>query len=98
VIHPITLPLATSGVAIQPWTTDASPQFLKRESFWASSKMTGRPVRLMLPKDQELAQLTIKPDTASVRYHWHNPQNTIYAALASDGGLCWDLLDWAENL
>jgi hypothetical protein len=43
-------------------------------------------------------RLTIKPDPASVRYHWHNPQNTIYVALPSDGGLRWDLLDWAENL
>ena len=41
---------------------------------------------------------TIKPDTTSVRYHWHNPQNTIYVANPADGGLCWDLLDWAENL
>ena len=29
----------------------------------------------------------IKPDTATVRYHWHNPQNTIYVALPADGGL-----------
>ncbi len=28
-----------------------------------ASKMTGRPVKIMLPKDQELAQLQIKPET-----------------------------------
>ena len=27
------------------------------------SKVTGRPVKVMLPKDQELAQLVIKPET-----------------------------------
>ena len=42
--------------------------------------------------------LTIKPDANQVQYHWYNPQNTIYVALPADGGLCWDLLDWAENL
>jgi hypothetical protein len=43
-------------------------------------------------------RVTIKPNTASIRYHWHNPDNTIYVAHASDGGLRWDLLDWTENL
>ena len=43
-------------------------------------------------------RVTIKPATTSVRYHWHNPQNTIYVANTADSGLCWDLLDWAENL
>jgi hypothetical protein len=43
-------------------------------------------------------RVVIKPDTNTVRYHWHNPQNTIYVANPADGGLCWDLLDWAENL
>jgi hypothetical protein len=43
-------------------------------------------------------QLTIKPDSASIRYHWHNPDNSIYVAHAADGGLRWDLLDWTENL
>lgn len=43
-------------------------------------------------------RLTIKPNTTSVRYHWHNPQNTIYVVNPADGGLRWDVLDWAENL
>lgn len=43
-------------------------------------------------------RLTIKPDANPVRYHWHNPQNTIYVANPTDGGLRWDLLDWAENV
>lgn len=43
-------------------------------------------------------RLVIKPDTASIRYHWHNPENTIYVANPADGGLRWDLLDWTENL
>ena len=43
-------------------------------------------------------RLTIKPNPASIRYHWHNPQNTIYVADPSDGGLRWDLLYWAENV
>lgn len=43
-------------------------------------------------------RLTIKPDPNPVRYHWCNPQNTIYIADPADGGLCWDLLSWTENL
>ncbi len=43
-------------------------------------------------------RLTIKPDANPIRYHWHNPQNTIYVAHPSDGGLRWDLLSWTENL
>ena len=27
------------------------------------AKVTGRPVKMMMPKDQELAQLDIKPET-----------------------------------
>jgi hypothetical protein len=42
--------------------------------------------------------LIIKPDANPVRYHWHNPQNTIYVADPSDGGLRWDLLAWTENV
>ncbi|MCE5303740.1 MAG: hypothetical protein LLF97_11635 [Planctomycetaceae bacterium] len=54
-----------------------------------------------LAKKQSLdyiPRLTIAPDGNSIRYHWHNPQNTIYEALASDGGLRWNLLEWKENL
>lgn len=46
-------------------------------------------------------RLTIKPDPATIRYHWHNPQNTIYVAGSqsnpNDHDLRWDLLDWEEN-
>ena len=43
-------------------------------------------------------RLTIKPETTPVRYHWHNPQDTIYIADPADGGLLWDLLVWKENV
>jgi hypothetical protein len=43
-------------------------------------------------------QLTIKPSPTPIRYHWHNPQNTIYVANPADGGLRWDLLSWTENV
>ena len=43
-------------------------------------------------------QLTIKPSATPIRYHWHNPQNTIYIADPTDGGLRWDLLSWTENI
>jgi hypothetical protein len=43
-------------------------------------------------------QLNIKPEVTPVRYHWHNPQNTIYVTDPSDGGLRWDLLSWMENV
>lgn len=43
-------------------------------------------------------QVTIKPSETAVRYHWHNPQNAIYAADPSDGGLRWDLLCWTEGV
>jgi len=44
-------------------------------------------------------KVKITSDSTSYRYHWHNPQNTsIYTALASDGGLRWDLVYWTEKL
>lgn len=43
-------------------------------------------------------RLTIKPSTTTIRYHWHNPQNTIYVVNSADGGLRWDVVDWTENL
>jgi hypothetical protein len=43
-------------------------------------------------------QLTIKPSSTPIRYHWHNPQNPIYVPDPNDGGLRWDLLSWTENI
>lgn len=45
-----------------------------------------------------IPKIVIKPDTATIRYHWHDPQNTIYIADPADGGLRWDLVSWKENL
>jgi hypothetical protein len=42
-------------------------------------------------------KVIIKANTDSIQYHWHNPQNTIYIAHPTDGGLRWDLLNWTEN-
>lgn len=41
-------------------------------------------------------RILVKPETAQIRYHWNTLQNPIYAAEPSDGGLRWDLLQWAD--
>jgi len=41
--------------------------------------------------------LTVKPDSASIRYHWHYPGNRIYVPHPDDDGLRWDLWEWTEN-
>ena len=41
--------------------------------------------------------LTVKPDPAPVRYHWHDPQYPVYVPHPDDDGLRWDLLEWTEN-
>ncbi len=37
------------------------------------------------------------PDTANIRYHWHNPNNTVFVVHEDDDGLRWNLLEWKEN-
>jgi len=42
-------------------------------------------------------RLVIKPDAATVRYHWHNSGDPIYTPHPDDDGLRWDLLEWTED-
>jgi len=50
-------------------------------------------------------RLTIRPDAAPVRYHWHNPYIPIYLPHPNDAtelepnnpGLRWDLLQWSSG-
>lgn len=41
--------------------------------------------------------LTVVPETSSVKYHWKDGTNTVYAANSSDPGLRWTVVRWQDN-
>lgn len=46
------------------------------------------------PQLDYVPRVTIQPDSRNIQYHWKNSADPIYVALASDGGLRWELLSW----
>ena len=42
-------------------------------------------------------KITIKPDPASVTYHWHDWTQPLLVAHPDDGALRWDIIDWRDN-
>ena len=41
--------------------------------------------------------LTIQPDSPTIRYHWHDWSQPLFEAHPDDGGLRWDLLDISHD-
>lgn len=41
--------------------------------------------------------LTIKPDTASITYHWPTPNSPVFLVKPSDGCLRWEVVKWTET-
>ena len=42
-------------------------------------------------------RITIRPDPAGVKYHWHDWSQPLFVPHPDDGGLRWDLIDWRDN-
>jgi hypothetical protein len=42
-------------------------------------------------------KITIKPDPASITYHWQDWTQPLFVAHPDDGGLRWDIIDWRDN-
>lgn len=41
--------------------------------------------------------LTVKPDTASITYHWPTPNSPVFLINPGDGALRWEVIKWIET-
>ncbi|MEN6404963.1 MAG: hypothetical protein ABFC77_00675 [Thermoguttaceae bacterium] len=99
--------LIAGGVTFEPrnnWNNKTALWWQSQYNAFMSQKNYPSGIKyfpVWMAKKQSLdykPRLSIAPDANTIQYHWHNPQNTIYESLASDGGLRWNLLEWKENL
>jgi hypothetical protein len=107
---PVTVAFAMTGRVItrklyieerQPWETlnwnDYYHTFMFQLAANAGTASAYFPMWMYVRGYSPQPRITIKPDPATVTYHWNNWNNPIYQPHADDDGLRWDMVKWTEN-
>ncbi len=83
-----------------PWNRAVAWWNLVWNLFWAqrSEGIQWFPAVLSFTDLNIKPQITIVPDTRSIRYHYYHPTQPIYVPHADDDGLRWNVVRWTTNL
>ncbi len=81
----------------QPWdTTNWSLYYFTYWNYYRSS-IPYFPVYMAIQGRNYQPLLTIKPDTASITYHWPMPNSSVALVNTTDGALRWEVIKWTET-